>query len=361
MHGARRRLTALGLAACLVARQAAGQPEKALFDEHFDGGDGDLPAAWRVLEGSAKVEHGRLHLTSDRQNPVIRLERSFRGDLAIRLRLRNAPACHWSGLVAKGCYWLTLNHQYQSLFLDRRGGPVPSGVAAEDVGRQMAKLGSYGLSVWDPYWTPDWAARPDADPGARAMLPPRDLADFERYVFETVKHYRGAVSHWEVWNEPHYAGFWRGTPEEYVDLCRVAHRAAKRADPAAVILGGGGVALLPSTRSWIERALAAGLLEGARFRQTVPLPGNAVAHVFTRDQECIAVCWVNSGHEQVTRRLTFGAGGSWTVRDVMGNRRALVPARGALELPLTREPVFVIASGLVPEQFVRVMASAGEA
>ncbi len=89
-------------------------------------------------------------------------------------------------------------------------------------------------------YVPDWAARPDADPDRRATLPPRDMQDFDRYVFETTLHYRGKIRYWEVWNEPHYSGFWRGTPEEYVELLKTAHQAVRRADPGCVVIGGGG-------------------------------------------------------------------------------------------------------------------------
>jgi len=90
-------------------------------------------------------------------------------------------------------------------------------------------------------WTPKWAssAAPGA-PGNPETYPPRNWDDFARYVFETVNHYRGSIHTWEVWNEPHYNGFWSGTPEQYAKLVEIAYREAKRADPTCTIIGGGG-------------------------------------------------------------------------------------------------------------------------
>lgn len=99
-------------------------------------------------------------------------------------------------------------------------------------------------------WTPAWA-------GPAPTAPPTDLRDFASYVRQVVTHYRGRISHWEVWNEPHYAGFWTGTPEQYAELCRTAYDAARAADPSCVIVGGGGID--PGDRPWVERAFAAGM------------------------------------------------------------------------------------------------------
>ncbi len=103
-------------------------------------------------------------------------------------------------------------------------------------------------------WVPGWAQRPGA-PADPRTYPPADLRDFARYVYETVLHYKGSIHHWEVWNEPHFSGFFSGTPEQYADLLRVAYREAKRADPACTVIGGGGVNLL--AMDWIRQMLQA--------------------------------------------------------------------------------------------------------
>ncbi len=121
----------------------------------------------------------------------------------------------------------------------------------DETQRTIDRLGFSTLGEF--LWTPDWAS--SAKGGKRQAAPPKDLADFGRYVFETVKHHRTSIKHWEVWNEPHYAGFWRGTPEQYAELLEVAYRQAKKADPDCVVLGGGGVYI--GRLDWTRRMLAA--------------------------------------------------------------------------------------------------------
>ena len=103
---------------------------------------------------------------------------------------------------------------------------------------------------------PLWAGRPhpkEQDHGSWTSAPPRDIAEWENYVFKTVEHYRDRIRHWEVWNEPCWQGFFSGTPEEYAELLKVAYRAIKRADPQAVVIGGCFSSHAPQ---WTGRVLA---------------------------------------------------------------------------------------------------------
>jgi len=103
---------------------------------------------------------------------------------------------------------------------------------------------------------PLWAGRPhpaDQDHGSWTSAPPRDIAEWENYVFKTVEHFRDRIRHWEVWNEPCWHTFFSGTPEEYAELLKVAHRAIKRADPQAVVIGG---CFSSHAREWTQRVLA---------------------------------------------------------------------------------------------------------
>ena len=76
---------------------------------------------------------------------------------------------------------------------------------------------------------------------------PRDIEEFSEYVFNTVSRYKGAVKHWEIWNEPDWnqpnlegVGF-TGSNAEYLDVLKAGYEAAKKADPDCVVLSGGFV------------------------------------------------------------------------------------------------------------------------
>jgi hypothetical protein len=105
---------------------------------------------------------------------------------------------------------------------------------------------------------PRWAGREGEKSWWGSPAPPRDMSEWENYVFRTVEHYRARIQYWEVWNEPYWKGFFTGTPEEYAELLKVAYRTIKRADPQAVVVGG---CFTPSAEDWTRRVLAAGGLE----------------------------------------------------------------------------------------------------
>jgi len=115
--------------------------------------------------------------------------------------------------------------------------------------------------------TPRWAARiPDAPspyggPMEGAPSPPRDLADWKRYVEVIAKRYKGQIEAYEIWNEPNSPNFWIGTPEEMADLTRIAAETIRSIDPNAIIVS-------PPCSSaeglvWFEQFLAAGGAGGA--------------------------------------------------------------------------------------------------
>jgi len=111
--------------------------------------------------------------------------------------------------------------------------------------------------------TPVWAAAcpPDTPSarGARKAYPPRDLADWRRYVDAVVRRY-SSIRQWEVWNEPYHHGFWRGTPEQYVHLLRTAYEAIKAIDPGLTVVGGCVNVSNGSNRQWARAIFRLGAL-----------------------------------------------------------------------------------------------------
>ena len=73
--------------------------------------------------------------------------------------------------------------------------------------------------------------------------PPKDVADFTRFVGQCVARYKHRVKVWEVWNEPNI-GFFRGSAAEYAELVKAAAVAARREDPdCRIAMGCAGVDL----------------------------------------------------------------------------------------------------------------------
>lgn len=86
-------------------------------------------------------------------------------------------------------------------------------------------------------------------------------ADYERwreYVYRTVKHYRGVIDYWEVWNEPSShtflklpdGGGMKARADAYMKLLRIAYEAAKEANPNTKIVAGCSTTIPPA--DWFE-------------------------------------------------------------------------------------------------------------
>lgn len=77
-----------------------------------------------------------------------------------------------------------------------------------------------------------------------------DLDDWERYVYQVVKRYKGRVNSWGIWNEPYF-----DKPEAYLELMKVTYSVIKKANPEAEVCG---VDSTPNTISWTEKFLKMG-------------------------------------------------------------------------------------------------------
>jgi hypothetical protein len=93
-----------------------------------------------------------------------------------------------------------------------------------------------GLLIGIPEWARDENRLPDG-----LWLPHDDPGNtWATFVAEIAARYAGQIDHWVIWNEPDIdptavAHTWDGSVEDFAQLQRVAYRAAKEANPAAVI------------------------------------------------------------------------------------------------------------------------------
>jgi hypothetical protein len=90
--------------------------------------------------------------------------------------------------------------------------------------------------ILDVVNSPQWASG-----STNPAMPPRDPADFGRFVGAMAKRLAGKVAAWEIWNEEDDSLWWASGPEPaaYASLLEAAYPAIKAADPSAkVVLGG---------------------------------------------------------------------------------------------------------------------------
>ncbi|MBV9582634.1 MAG: hypothetical protein JO057_28960 [Chloroflexi bacterium] len=109
-------------------------------------------------------------------------------------------------------------------------------------------------------FTPAWAATDPNDPGRSVPqnlgLPDDDPRNYwGQFVYQTVRYYTGRIDEWIIWNEPEFqpgdaagqgSSTWAGTDQQFARLMEVAYRAAKRANPRAVVA-------FPGTSYWVDK------------------------------------------------------------------------------------------------------------
>ncbi|MFA7343095.1 MAG: endo-1,4-beta-xylanase, partial [Terrimicrobiaceae bacterium] len=119
---------------------------------------------------------------------------------------------------------------------------------------------------------PQWAVKGDPGPG-RLTLPVGNLPAWSNYVSETVKHYKGKIKRWEVWNEPpNFTGV-NQKAADYGKVVAAAYDAAKAADPDCLI----GLAAKSAHINYLERAITGGAKD--RFDYITVHPYEALSGV----------------------------------------------------------------------------------
>lgn len=84
--------------------------------------------------------------------------------------------------------------------------------------------------------TPKWAALDsDAPEAVWRHQPPRNVADWQRFVAAAAGRYRGKVSAWQIEPVIDLAAF-RGTFRDYVEMLHAARLAIRQADPQALVV-----------------------------------------------------------------------------------------------------------------------------
>jgi hypothetical protein len=100
---------------------------------------------------------------------------------------------------------------------------------------------------------PQWATG-----SSNPNTPPRDPADYARFLSYLGAQYGQYVDAWEVWNEPNTARFWSTgpSPSAYAALVKAAYPAVKAADPGAPVVMG---ATSLNDNAFLQGAYAAGV------------------------------------------------------------------------------------------------------
>ncbi|MCL1927442.1 MAG: hypothetical protein FWG07_01430 [Treponema sp.] len=91
----------------------------------------------------------------------------------------------------------------------------------------------------------------------KKYISPDHIPLFLRFVEETIRHFRGRVDVWSIWNEPNFV-FWKGPKKDFFELSKQTAQKIKEIDPDSYILGG---VFLRAPRGFIKNMHKAGSME----------------------------------------------------------------------------------------------------
>jgi hypothetical protein len=118
---------------------------------------------------------------------------------------------------------------------------------------------------WDCWGDPGWGALADREPHQR-FVTQQERDQYMAYVAFMVAHFKGRVSHYEIWNEPNVR--WSPDvclatilPEDYAALVRDVAPLIHSLDPDASVIAGASALFGPKERAWLLDVLDDGVAE----------------------------------------------------------------------------------------------------
>jgi hypothetical protein len=103
--------------------------------------------------------------------------------------------------------------------------------------------------------TPAWAAGSVSQPkvealGYKSTAAPKSMTDYEAFVTQVVKRYKGRITAYQPWNEPTAKSFFQGTPKQMAEMTRILSRVVATHDPAAVVVSAPVQQFNSAVRAW---------------------------------------------------------------------------------------------------------------
>ena len=138
-----------------------------------------------------------------------------------------------------GIGWVKLHFPWEDIEPRRKGEFIHPATGTDSWAKYdhiVDLCEKYGLRIVARLDRPPAWARQD---NTYQQAPPDDYADYGDFVYEFVKRYEGRIDYTQIWNEPNIFPEWGNrpvSPEEYVQLLKVAYRRAKEANPNVYVL-----------------------------------------------------------------------------------------------------------------------------
>jgi hypothetical protein len=112
---------------------------------------------------------------------------------------------------------------------------------------------------------PQWA-----NGGKHQSIPPTDLNAWDEFVRAVVRHSKGRIVAWELWNEPNDSNFWTGDLNTLLQMSERAYRIIKTEQPNAIVLTPSATWHGTSPSQWFDQYFSAG---GGKFADVIAFHG----------------------------------------------------------------------------------------
>jgi len=153
------------------------------------------------------------------------------------IRLWDASACSWGALEPqKGKFhW----DYVDSLVAELKSCGAQPVLCITGTPRWASSMSKQELDSLSKTNADGYSVIPGAGWAGTAAYPPSKMSDFESFLRELFKRYKGKVPAYECWNEPDTSHY-KGSAEEYVEMLKTMYRVLKEEDPGAILVGGVG-------------------------------------------------------------------------------------------------------------------------
>ncbi len=140
-------------------------------------------------------------------------------------------------LADAGIAWVRMDFNWS--LIEPQKGEFHFEVLDQAVDEARARgMNVFATLAYSPKWAVADPACEDGTSNPCLTKPPANVQDWRDFVLATVRHFKGRVRHWGMWNEPNLDAFFEGTLDDYVDRVLVpGAQAVQWEDPGALVLG----------------------------------------------------------------------------------------------------------------------------
>ncbi len=141
-------------------------------------------------------------------------------------------------IIASGAKWVRLSPEWNSIETSK--GVYDTAFLGK-MDAIVDRLQAGGVNIlWILAYTASWASSQPTLPWPDySRCKPANWTDWEDFVVFVTSRYNGKIDHWEVWNEPNGAGFWKDSVADYVTLLQKASAKIWQTNPNNKVLMGG--------------------------------------------------------------------------------------------------------------------------